>query len=1072
MKKVLFPLVILCVFPAWLSAQKWTDMMRDTNANFYDIVKEFDTYWQGREIERGKGYKAFKRWQWFVEPRVYPSGNLKYASRTYALEQYNQFLLESSSQQVVQPNPSPMSITSASWTPLGPFGSPVGGDAGRVQVICMHPSAANTFFVGTAAGGLWKTSNGGVSYTTSTDQLGSCGISDIAINSQNPNIMYIATGDRDAGDTHSTGVMKSTDGGLTWNPTGLAWTTSQQRRIYRLLINPLNPNTLIAATTVGIYRSLNAGTTWSLVSSGAFADAEYRPGDTTTVYAVTNGSFSKSTNGGASFTGVTISNGLNSNRLSMAVTPGNNNYIYILVSNTNNGFGGLYRSTNAGGSFTQMSSSPNIFDWSANGSGTGGQGWYDIAIDASPTNPDEIVAGGVNSWKSTDGGSTWLLNTHWTGAGGRPYVHADLHYVLYTSGSTCYLGTDGGVARTTNGGLGYTTINGNMNIAQQYKLGLSASNSGRIISGHQDNGTNLMNATSWSNILGGDGMDCFIDWNNNNVMVGSIQYGAFRRSTNGGASWASITNGLTGTGPWVAPIVQDPVSPNTYYCGYQNVYKSTNQGSNWTQISNINTSLDEIKVCPSNPSIIYVTSAGGVWKTINGGGSWSNITSGISVNLGQITDLAVDNTNPNNIYVTMSGYSAGNKVFVSHDGGVTWANYSTGLPNIPVNCILYVKNSPQALYVGTDVGVYYREGSMNAWIPFSNGLPNIIVNDLEIYYPSGKLRAATYARGVWETDIYSDPGSAPTAAFFSNFSAACVNVPLQLHDVSSNSPSAWNWQFTGGIPATSTLQNPSVTYPSPGIYTVSLVVTNSVGASPAYVSTVQVVGTPTVSPITASVCVGQTGVIGVNTNANAVYWSTGQIGQSINVSAPTNSVYTYTASAGACSVTGTSSLFVSTQVPQTPIIYPFPGYLTTTVVANTYSWYINSGATPVSNSQTCALTQDGYYTVWVANGDCQASSSAYLYSTVGLQDKTTAGTFLMVKPNPVRDELMLKVEKEIGKEVEIRILNHLGQLVFQQNTKTQGNGEVKVYTERFAPGMYYLQLRSAQAHYEAKFVKE
>jgi PKD repeat protein len=1071
MKKALALALSLFLFPHISEAQKWTDMMRDTNANFYDIVKEFDAYWKGREVEKGKGYKAFKRWQWFVEPRVYPSGNMRMASRTYALEKYVEFMTEQATHQVLSPT-TPMSATTASWIPLGPFGSPVGGDAGRVQVITLHPSLPGTFYVGAAAGGFWMTNNSGVSYTTTTDQLGSCGVSDIAINSLNPNIIYIATGDRDAGDTHSIGVLKSTDGGLTWNPTGLSWITSQQRRIYRLLINPINPNTLIAATTVGIFRSLNAGTTWSLVSAGAFADAEYRPGDTTTVYAVTNGSFSRSTNGGASFSGVTISNGLNSNRLSMAVTPGNTNYIYILVSNTNNGFGGLYRSTNAGNNFSLMSSAPNIFDWSANGSGTGGQGWYDIAIDASPTNPDEIVAGGVNSWKSTNGGANWTLNTHWTGSGGRPYVHADLHYVKYASGSICYLGTDGGVSRTTNGGLGYTTINGNMNIAQMYKMGLSASNAGRIITGHQDNGTNLSNATSWSEILGGDGMDCFIDWNNNNVMVGSIQYGEFRRSTNGGASWANITNGLNGTGPWVSPIVQDPVSPSTYYCGYQNVYKSTNQGTTWTQISNINTSLDEIKVSPSNPSIIYVTSSGGVWKTINGGTTWSNITSGISVNLGQITDLALDNTNPNNIYVTMSGYSAGNKVFVSHDGGGTWSNYSAGLPNIPVNCILYVKNSPQALYVGTDVGVYYREGSMSAWIPYFNGLPNVVVDDLEIYYPSGKLRAATYARGVWETDVYSDPASAPTAGFYTTFSSGCINLPLQLNDVSSNNPTAWNWQFPGGSPATSTLQNPSVTYTAAGIYTVNLSVSNVNGPGPAFTSTVQVVGIPTVSPISASVCLGQTGVIGVNTNANVVNWSTGQIGQSINVIAPTNSVYTFTASAGACNAVGTASLFVSTQVPQTPIIYPMQGYLTTTVVANTYSWYFNSGATPISTSPTCALTQDGYYSVWVANGNCQASSPVYLYSTVSLSEKNTGAHALTVMPNPVKDELRVSLGNQAVREVEVRVLNNLGQVVFQQTLKTSAGGELKLSVDRFAQGIYYLDMRCGEDRYEAKFVKE
>jgi hypothetical protein len=484
-------------------------MLNDTNANFYDIVKEFDTYWKERPYERGKGYKAFKRWQWFTEPRVAPSGNMRLASRGHALEEYNKFYNNNHGMSNAS-----ASSTLANWTPLGPFGSPTGGDAGRLQVIRIHPTNPSVIYVGAAAGGFWRSDNGGVSYVTTTDQIASLGVSDIAIDMINPNNIYISTGDKDAGDTHSTGVLKSTNNGATWTQTGLSWQTSQLRRIYRLLINPVNPNTLFAATSVGLYRTLNAGTTWSLMIPGSYVDAEYKPNDTTTIYLADGGAVYKSINNGLSFTNFLMPNS-NLNRMCIAVTPANSNCVYAIASNNNNGFGGLYRSTNSGQTFSLMSSTPNIFDWSVNGSGTGGQGWYDIALDASPTNSNEIIAGGVNSWKSTNGGANWVLNTHWTGSGGKPYVHADLHFVLYNSGTTVYLGTDGGIARTTNGGTTYQTINGNMNIAQIYKMGQSASTPSRIISGHQDNGTNLSNGTAWSEIYGGDGTDCFVDWSNN-----------------------------------------------------------------------------------------------------------------------------------------------------------------------------------------------------------------------------------------------------------------------------------------------------------------------------------------------------------------------------------------------------------------------------------------------------------------------------------------------------------------------------------------------------------------------------
>lgn len=1063
MKNKLFAIIAIS-FCLNVHGQKWVEMMSDTNANFYDIVKEFDNYWKDREVEKGKGYKAFKRWQWFIEPRVYPSGNMKYASRTYALEQHNAFYKGKG--KFGQNN---TNAVTANWTPLGPFGSPSGGEAGRVQVITLHPNNTNIFYVGSAAGGFWMTNNGGSTYTTTTDQLGSCGVSDIAVDPFNTNSIYISTGDKDAGDTHSTGVMKSTDGGQTWNVTGLQWSVSQQRRIYRLLINPLNPNTLIAASSVGVYRTLDAGVTWSLVLNGSFVDAEYRPGDTSTVYVVTNGSFAKSTNGGSSFTYVGISNSLTSNRLSLAVTPANNNYVYLLASDNSNGFGGLYRSTNSGGSFSLRSSAPNIFDWSTNGSGGGGQGWYDIAIDASPVNAEEIVAGGVNSWRSTNGGTNWSLYTHWTGSGGRPYVHADLHCVRFASGTTCFLGTDGGVARTTNGGVSWSSINGNMNIAQMYKIGLSASTASRIIAGHQDNGSNLLNGVGWSSVMGGDGMDCFIDWNNNNVMVASTQNGGFRRSTNGGVNWSGITNGLGGIAPWVSPIVQDPISPNTYYCGYSNVYKSTNQGSSWTLLGNINTGIDEIKVSPSNNSIIYATSSGGVWKTTNGGAVWSNITGTIS-GVGQITDLAIDNTNPNNIFVTQSGYNAGNKVFASHDGGISWSNYSNGLPNIPVNCIVYKNNSAQALYIGTDVGVYYREASMNSWIPYSTGLPNIVVNDLEIYYPTGKLRAGTYARGVWETNLYSDPAAAPVGAFNSFYSPGCINTPLQLYDLSANTPTAWIWSFPGGNPSTATIQNPLITYTATGIYSVTLVSSNNNGLSTPYTSTIQIVSSPTVNSVSASVCVGQQGNLVVNTNATSVFWSTGQQGFSAIVNSQVNNIYTYTATIGACATIGTATLFVD-PLPATPIIILMPGYLTTTVTANTYQWYKSGTMIPGATSQTFAPQQDGFYSVWAGIGNCFSSSSYYNFITEGIGFLTENSSEIAIRPNPVKDELTVVSSIDLLDNSEYIIQNSIGQIVTQSKLKVENN-EAKIVTQQLAPGIYLLNINKEGKPFVLKFIKQ
>ncbi|MBC7695166.1 MAG: T9SS type A sorting domain-containing protein [Burkholderiales bacterium] len=754
----LFP--ILFLFSTHAFGQNWVEKKNDPNENFYSIKQEFDNYWSNKTYERGKGYKAFKRWEWFSEPRVYPSGNMEFASKSKAQEEFQNYLLQNPTFAQKISAPVGVASTSGNWTAMGPYGSPIGGDAGRITFIRFVPGNVNRFFIGTGAGGLWETTDGGVTWNTSTNNLAVLGCSDLAIDPTNTNIMYLATGDIDSGDTYSTGILKSIDGGVTWVSTGLNWAVTNQRRIGRLLINPTNPNILLAATSAGIYRTTNAGTTWVVVKTGNYQDIEFKSGDLTNVFAVTPSTFVRSVDGGATFT--TTSTGLPAsgvNRMALSVTPADANYIYILCSSSSdNGFYGLYRSINGGVSFTQMSSSPNIFGWQPDASDVGGQGWYDIACGVSPTNKDELICGGVNSWKSMDGGTTWAINSHWYGAGGNPYVHADLHTVEYLNGTTCYMGTDGGIARTTNSGTSWTTINGLMNIAQVTRIGNSATTSNYVISGHQDNGTNLLNGATWTEVYGGDGSDCFVDWSGNSTLIASYIQGDFQKSTNGGVSFSPIQTGLTGTGAWIAPIIQSPNNANIFYCGYQQVFTSANKGGNWTQMGTLGGSgtILYLAAAPSNTNVLYAARSTSIYKTIDNGVTWTSISTGLPTGSAQITRIAVDNTDANNIFVSFSGYSSTNKVFSSTNGGTSWTNISTGLPNLPVNCITYYNNSNDDIYIGTDVGVYFRNASMTSWVPFMTGLPNVIVNDIDPFYPAGKIRAGTYGRGVWQSDKYSN----------------------------------------------------------------------------------------------------------------------------------------------------------------------------------------------------------------------------------------------------------------------------------------------------------------------------
>ena len=751
----------LVLFTNSVNAQSKKSNVVDSTKSFYDIKKEFEEFWKDKTPTPGSGYNIFQRWAHYMEPRAYPSGNIHNVGPRRNYEEFQNYLKNNPTAKQI--GPAATSATTANWIPLGPFGSAIGSGAGRLQCVRFHPAGTNTMYVGAAAGGLWKSTNSGTSWSTNTDQIASLGVADIAIDPLSNNIMYLATGDFDGaatgfsnGDTKSVGVLKSTDGGATWLPTGLAWTTSQSRFICKVLINPLNTVEVFAFTSVGIYRTRNSGTTWALVSAGYFKDAEYKPGDTTTIYAANGSMVSRSVNGGQSFSNTTFSSsGLSQIRI--AVTPADPNYLYIVGTDASDAFGRLVRSTNSGATFTTMSSAtPNILG--------GNQGWYDLTIAASPTNANEIVVGGIDLWRSTNGGAGWTQITAAYSAAA-PYIHPDQHDVVYSNGTTIWAGHDGGLSRSTNSGSTWASMNGTMSIGEPYFLGVSSTSPTRIIAGLQDNNSILYNGTSWTYAKGGDGMDCFIDWNNNNTIIASSQNGGHGKSTNSGVTFNNIVSGLTGTADWIAPITQDLTNPNIFYAGRQHVFKSTNQGASWTQLGSLGSSGNVmlINACASNSNVIYAARATTLFKTTDAGLTWTPITGSIPTGVGQITDIDIDNTNTNNVYVTLSGYSAGNKVFYSTNGGTTWTNYSAGLPNIPANCVVFKRNSPGAIYVGTDVGVYYRELSMSSFIPYYSGLPNVWVNDLEIFYPTGKLRAATFGRGIWETDLYSQPGVPPTA---------------------------------------------------------------------------------------------------------------------------------------------------------------------------------------------------------------------------------------------------------------------------------------------------------------------
>lgn len=746
-KKSLFIIFIICFcVKSNLDAQEWMDGNRtpSENPNFIEIMSQFDAYWEGKDIGKGKGFKPMKRWEYQWGPRVNKNGEFPSAGRNYSA--FNKYLKTSDDEK---------RSSMTGWQSLGPSSNSSGyAGTGRIASVGFHPTDNNIVYVGAAGGGLWKTTNGGDTWAPITDFIGSLGISAIIVDPINPDVIYIGTGDGDAADNYSIGVLKSTDGGMTWNTTGLDWSQSNSNLIRAMVIDPNDNETIIAATNDGIYRTTDSGDNWTNEQSGNFYDVEINPlASTNTFYACSSNQFYKSVDNGSTWLNTYNTSG--TNRLALATSADESDYVYILASKSSgSGFNGVYRSTDNGNNFNAQSTSPNLLGWSSNGSDSNGQGWYDLVIAVDPNDADIVNVAGVNHWRSTDGGVSWSIKSTWNGSGSVQEVHADKHALEWQNNTTLWEGNDGGIYKTDNGGDSWIDRTSNLVISQLYKIGVSELDN-KVVGGLQDNGTKVKgNNGSWTDAIGGDGMDCAFNPENANVLYGSLYYGAISRSTNGGTSWSNISNAIPNdpgeSGAWVTPFVLDPSNPSTIVVGYENVYRSADQGDSWTKIGDGLTSntLVYTAVAPSDSDYIYVGRGSQLWRTTDGGTNWTTL-SGPG---GNTAVVEVDPSNPNTLYAVRQNYSNGQKVYKSTDGGSSWSNISGSLPNLPANSIAYHDDGDNTLYIGMDIGVYYMNDNTGDWVLYITDLPNVQVTEVEIKDQTNELYIATYGRGVWKNN--------------------------------------------------------------------------------------------------------------------------------------------------------------------------------------------------------------------------------------------------------------------------------------------------------------------------------
>lgn len=635
---------LLCSFLGFSQFNSSAPWMTNINtakngeATINEMVNAFNSYWSTRDKNaRGSGYKPFKRWEYHWKNYTNEQGYIMPAEHLWeAWRQKKQALVNRSS--------ASRALPPSNWQPVGPFthtntGSWSSGQ-GRVNIVHVDPNNPNTIYLGAPAGGIWKSTDNGSTWTPLTDELPQIGVSGIAVDYSNSNIIYIATGDKDAGDSYSVGVYKSIDGGLTWNPTGTMG-ASNPSRAGDILIHPTNNQILWCATNNGIYRTINGGTSWSRVRLGDFSQGNIRlkPGDPNTLYAVNYNAFYRSTNGGSSFTQVSTGLPTTSGRLVMDVTPANPNYIYILSSKTGSedyNFQGIYRSTDGGTTFTARNTTTNIFE----NSGSPSQAWFDLALAASPTNAEEIYTGCLNVWKSTNGGTSLTKINSWSNPAGPSYTHADIHYLGF-HGTKLFCGSDGGIYVSGNNGSNFTDLTAGVQISQFYKIAVSKQSSANMVGGLQDNGGHAYSGGQWKNYYGADGMDTAIDPTNPNLYYGFIQSGGSLYISNSAGNGISSTVNSPGVeGNWVTPLIANSIGE--IFSGFDGLYKLSNDA--WSQ-QNIDAlgggNLDEIAVDPSNDNIMYVANGVGLYKSTNRGVNFTNIYNSFD---GSITFIEVHST--------------------------------------------------------------------------------------------------------------------------------------------------------------------------------------------------------------------------------------------------------------------------------------------------------------------------------------------------------------------------------------------------------------------------------------------
>jgi photosystem II stability/assembly factor-like uncharacterized protein len=767
MRNIFITIIILIFGLTNLNAQTLNKLMKDKTKNYKVIINE---------IEKDKGYldnaskeeiKIYNRWKWFWETRVDSSGSFEKYNATM-VECFNTIYPDG----IVAPTSSLKSASTLTWTCLGPLSRPTysynglvdyNHQIGRGRILCIwvDPSNFAHLMVGADGGGLWESTNGGTNWNCLTNTLMTGGVSDIAVHPSLGDI-YIVTGMHLLGDIglsggYSLGVFKSTNGGSTW--TKLNITTSSDESFQKILINPTTPSILYALSNKKVYKSTNSGSSWQATSlsippDAGLRDILFKPNNPNTLYVSGENAWVsgenviyRTTNAGTSWTDLSGSlTGLfPKSRIAIATNPTDDDELYAFYCNiSSSDFNKIEKSEDGGNNWSVINSTD--LDGVP----------YALTIKLSPNG--DIYIGGIKIRKSTNGGSSFTQLTS-------NYIHDDIMDIEFPNpinNNLIYVACDGGVYMDDAGGSTWDRINGNLATNEFYSLGIIQGNSNKMIGGTHDCGTYMRdNNENWSFVQPGDGGTSLLDQRDNGTYYYMINTTLYRNPNK--IMWTMDP------GYYNAPLAMDPTNSDILYAGKAKpgsgpnieLQKSLDKGNTWAPLDVIWFPIREITICEANTGCIYYSTwsnynqSSEVRKTTDGGLTWSHIDySDISgtLSVAPINALYVHPYQPEKVWIVFGGFQQNDKIFYSEDGGDNWSNITgSGIPNIPIQCFEYDFLN-QTMFVGTDVGVYYREMGSSVWSS-AGDLPRAVISSMNLNKLTGDLVISTFGRGIWSTNL-------------------------------------------------------------------------------------------------------------------------------------------------------------------------------------------------------------------------------------------------------------------------------------------------------------------------------